>query len=91
MDGGEDQEGEAVMTWLEAWDEAARAYFGEPCANARRLLNVARDLPSWAPECRWSPAREAWLVYQDEGETDVGRAAVALTYCIQDLKDNRPR
>ena len=73
-----------AMTWIEAWSEAARATWpSNPPAGVIHLHRIVdHDLPFTAPECPQRPMKKAWVVYEAEGDTPVGRAAVALAYAI---------
>lgn len=78
------------MSWLEAFKIALEMHWPAPDQRPdgiEELRRVAGSVPFTAPEMLAHPARRAWAVYQHEGDTEVGRAAVALTYVIQCERD----
>jgi hypothetical protein len=87
----------SATSWIEAWQTAVRAHWltgpSKPSEmfGLHLLKRIARDLPYTPPEQMGHPARKAWALYQDEGDTEVGRAAVALTYAIADEQKRVPR
>lgn len=85
------------MKWTEAFKQALEATWPSVATKSppgvEELRRVLDSLPFTAPEALSRPARRAWSVLQHEpvqpdgDTTPVGRAAVALTYVIQELKD----
>lgn len=75
-------------SWVDAWQAAVESHWPSgphrpsEAFGLHLLMRIARDLPYVPPEQMGHPARKAWALYQDEGDTEVGRAAVALTYAI---------
>lgn len=73
-----------LIVWLDAWADAVRETWpdGGPPA-VQRLAQVRSDIFFTAPELFHLRVRAAWDVYEDEGNTPEGRAAVALAYILQ--------
>lgn len=76
-----------LLTWLSAWTSAflARWPNNRPGADTRLveevLLKLRNDLPFATPPEDASLAALAWSIAHVEGDTEIGRAAVALA-CI---------
>ena len=77
-------------TALDLWKEAVSAYWpAQKPPAVIELIHVYDLIPYTAPEALVRPARRAWDVYLSEGDTEAGRAAVALVYALQMMKDER--
>jgi hypothetical protein len=70
------------LRWLESYDDALAAHWPVPPQTIEQLRRISQAVWFEAPETRYATMREVWRVYRIEGDTDVGRAAVMLTYII---------
>ena len=85
------------MQWLKAFKMAFEAMWPaatkSPPPGVGELRKVLDSIPFTAPEEFPKLMRRAWSVLEaepvqpDGDTTPLGRAAVALTYTLQDLKD----
>lgn len=77
------------MTWTDAFRVALNQHWPKKAPrHVGDLRHVLDSLPFAAPEIQHFHARRAWDVYLAEGDTEIGRAAVALAYAIQADRDN---
>lgn len=74
--------------WLDAWTQAVEATWPDRIPETIFALKriVRHELPFTPPEILHRPAEAAWRIYEQEGDTPAGRAAVALAYVLLDLR-----
>jgi len=79
-----------AIDWITAWKMAVDAHFvgAERDEDVRRLLGVYASLLFQPPEVAGNFGLLAWDVFLHVGDTDVGRAAVALAYIASDTLKN---
>ena len=70
-----------TTTYLDLYREALRAYWAEPVkpADVANLHRLCESVLYTAPELLMG---QAWGIFEEHGDTEIGRAAVAFTWAL---------
>ena len=81
-----------TTTYLETFRKALRAYWADPekPADVASLHRLCESVLYTAPELHPEVMRRAWRIFEEHGDTENGRAAVAFTWPFAlDIKEVR--